>query len=365
VQEYIIGLDVGGTSIKWSLYELKNGKLSQNAVFQGSDPTGKGIKGFPHSVRDAVKDALKHLNGKGSIVAAGLCTPGRFLPPDFERVAAHTAHRLCLPEAQDAFDNQPLKQILRDSMPSNIPLYVDNDAIVQMLGLLIHTDIDMQIKVGEVAGYIGPGTGLGGGFAVKEAPGVYHSHTDGHINHILLKLNPEDELLIREIEKKQRESFPGRDGMFTAEGILCGPGLELLCGLGTDEARKLDEDSALREKHLTEIKLAGRVMGKLVKTLYNGEFEKLNPADTWPVEDQYLASKARTYLFAGGIGNSKYLGEIILSAAKAELKNAGIEDINFIQCGANPAARAAAEMALGAWLEQQSARQNNRATSSA
>ena len=345
--EHVLGMDVGGTTVKWSLFAVQDGTVQAEALRKGSRPTGRGFAGFPQSVRAAVEDAMDGIAG-GDKLVVGIGVPGRFLPPDFERVAAHTAHRLCPPDKPEEFDNTLFKQMLREAMPQGVRLKVENDAIVQLMGLLAgHGELD-GVKENDVVGYFGPGTGLGGGFARRSASG-YTVETDGHINHILILLSPEDTAKVEAIEAARGVNIPKRDGRYTAEGLCCGTALEMLCGLPADQARRLDEDATLREQFRDEILLAGRAMAGALLAIRSGEFEKLAPEDTWPRADQILAAQARYYFFGGGVGQSQHLGEMILAEASDELTRNGADDYTFHVVGENPATRAAAEMALGAF----------------
>ena len=345
--EHVLGMDVGGTTVKWSLFAVADGLVRAEPLRKGARPTGKGFAGFPQSVRAAVDDALEGLPG-GENAVVGIGVPGRFLPPDFERVAAHTAHRLCPVDKPEEFDNILFKQMLREAMPEGVRLAVENDAIVQLMGLLAaQPDLD-GVNENDVVGYFGPGTGLGGGFARRTASG-YKVETDGHINHVLIQLSVEDTAQVEAIEAARGVNFPKRDGRYTAEGLCCGTALEMLCGLPADQARRLDEDTALRAQFRPEILLAGRAMAATLLAIRSGEFEKLAPEDTWPRADQILAAQARYYFFGGGVGQSQNLGEMILAEASDELTRNGADDYTFHVVGQNPATYAAAEMALGAF----------------
>ena len=190
------------------------------------------------------------------------------------------------------FDGFNLRHALESRMQR--PVYVFNDATAQMAGgyaLMRHT----LPKLSGV-GYIGPGTGLGGGFAKIEDHRILPM-TDGHIFDIYLPRPPGDPL------------FPGED---MAENLVSGRAFFARTGhTAHDAAKTPDLFRPLMEAW-------GYHMATLIKILYEGTPRK--PAGhAWSAEDIAFVSTIRHYLLGGGLGTAHPFGDWLLGSTRAYL----------------------------------------------
>ncbi|PGS55081.1 ROK family glucokinase [Bacillus sp. AFS041924] len=166
----IVGVDLGGTSIKLAL-------LTNNGEFidKWEVPTDKSDSGkhIPKTISNAIEEKLKQMNKtKDDIAGIGIGAPGSVRLEDGLIFAAVNL----------GWVNFPLKEILEKE--SGIPVIVDNDANIAAVG-------EMWKGAGNGAKdvvMVTLGTGVGGGVIVNGDVAHGISGAAGEIGHITVQL---------------------------------------------------------------------------------------------------------------------------------------------------------------------------------
>lgn len=152
---------------------------------------------------------------------------------------------------------------------------VINDALAALLGSVIHHHEGWISERPVMVGYIGPGTGLGGGF-VSAKTGYLTVIGDGHLYDVWLPRDPDD-------------AWRTGDRVL-AEDVLSGRGYEDVMG------RSLADG----EHPPLYIELMGRYLRGLVRCLQSGyPIPKRGPA--WSRETCEWVSQTRHWILGGGI----------------------------------------------------------------
>ena len=162
----IIGVDLGGTTIKLALLTIDGQFIEKWEVVTDKSNNGENI---PHCIATAITEKINSINiSKANIVGIGLGAPG---PVRLEDGFVFEAVNL-------GWENYPLKEILEKE--TGIPVVVDNDANVAALG-------EMWKGAGNGAKdlvMITLGTGVGGGVIVNGLVAHGKGGAGGEIGHI-------------------------------------------------------------------------------------------------------------------------------------------------------------------------------------
>ena len=158
-------IDVGGT--KTSAVLVPPGKFVRRPVWSRVEPTRKGVDPLSRQIErlyDRAQAVALRLGARLAVpVAVG--TPGRHMVKRGTWVITPDTARN-LSRFRGEFDNVSLEAMLSERL--GIRVQVRNDAVSQMAygisSLLANPRTAWKVK-GKQVGYIGPGTGLGGGFA--------------------------------------------------------------------------------------------------------------------------------------------------------------------------------------------------------
>lgn len=396
-RQFVLGIDIGGQTIKPELYEAVNGVLSEKPVFSltGNPITVKGLEGHKNQIAEIIMQAkhyaedTKELNGK--LVGVGIAAPGRIMDDSTVKPDAFPNLRL----KPDEFDGKNLKAeyiaAIRDwdvslAKEMETSLSVANDAKSMFSGML---DAAKQQKPGDIALFtglngnsmqpgalggkrvamFGIGTGLGHCIADMDPNGSMKGFvTDGHGSELLLKVDKgEDErMLLDGIEAlKSRHLAQHGESLHVpvfdidghkavrAEMFICDPMLKAMSKV--DDAKDIKLDGS-NKQHQAVIDFAGKYMARLIKTIRQQEGYDISdhlrsigqndaPKSSWSAQEMQQAAATNVYVMGGGVG-SKQLGAAIAKVADDALKKDGIDDITFAQFrGAdNPAPRAAASL---------------------
>lgn len=160
-----LGVDIGGTSIKFGVVDGFN-----NIVYKDSLPTQKDKPA--RAIIDNIAKACKDITSRFPVTAVGVGTPGII---DFAKKTVTAAN---LP-----FDNTPIFDWLKESI--NLPVYINNDANCAALG---------EAVAGEGAGekdmlMITLGTGIGGGIIIDKKIYMGAKGDAGEIGHMCIETN--------------------------------------------------------------------------------------------------------------------------------------------------------------------------------
>lgn len=180
--KYSIGIDLGGTDIKAGLLD-KNGSLSSRLVI--STRVNEGAKAIAtriaHTIRKIIETAEStshlHQENRKEIIGVGLGSPGLIIA---DSGIIHFSPNF------PGWVDIPLLDYVSDELAEvNLPLYIDNDVNVMILGELHH---------GAGVGYenvvaLTLGTGVGGGVVIGRK--VYHGswNTAGELGHTVVQPN--------------------------------------------------------------------------------------------------------------------------------------------------------------------------------
>jgi len=180
--KYSIGIDLGGTNIKGGLLTT-DGKLSCRTVV--STHVNDGAKAIAARIAQTIQqvitevDKVTHQNGdsKKEIIGIGLGSPGL--------IVAGSGIIHFSPNFPGWTDIPLLDYISYELGDLGIPLYIDNDVNVMVLGELHHgAGIGYENIVGLTIG-----TGVGGGVVINRK--VYHGswNTAGELGHTVVQPN--------------------------------------------------------------------------------------------------------------------------------------------------------------------------------
>ncbi len=308
-----IGVDLGGTKIAIGAVneapqaEQKKILLKHTipTVFSKEGPTSDPAirEAFLENLAEEISKVITEAQNLKYHVhqTIGFGSPGLFQDG---KIAPETAGQL-----GPAFFNynigEGLEHYLRTKHP-HIKVNVKNDALAQLAFGVHALAQDPKLKklfLSNNVGFIGPGTGLGGGFAhvkkLKDGNIQTEFFTDGHIFDILL------------------------DGKM-AEELISGRFLRNNLGLsGKEVANNL-------EKYQAYIIEMGHNLGKLIAKIYSGKFEKPANHIQWSDKDQESVAGTQIFILGGSIATKGDMGKIIRSSAKEYLEKHNIKNIKLL-----------------------------------
>lgn len=182
--KYSIGIDLGGTDIKAGLL-AEDGTLSCRTVIstrvnEGAKAIAKRIARTIQQVISEAEESYQPIECSKQIIGIGLGAPGLIIA---ESGIVHFSPNF--PGWRDIplldYVNEALEK--RNGQEMDIPLYIDNDVNVMVLGELHHgAGIGFDNIVGLTIG-----TGVGGGVVINRK--VYHGswNTAGELGHTIVK----------------------------------------------------------------------------------------------------------------------------------------------------------------------------------
>src|SRR5712691_1243565 len=171
-ENYVVGIDLGGTKILAGLFDsslecIGTAKVSTKAQ-RGMETV---ISRIERCVRDAVDEADLSLK---QVAGVGIGAPGAV---DFETGTVIFAPNL------DGWKEVPLKKELEEQL--GVPVFVENDGNIAVLGVHV---AELKSKPRHVIG-IFVGTGIGGGLIVHGELYSGFNHTAGEIGHMVIDVN--------------------------------------------------------------------------------------------------------------------------------------------------------------------------------
>lgn len=293
----IISIDIGGTKTAFGVVNDTNKQVE--VCFQDHIQTQRGLIGLKETVSFAIKTcenwAKKHNAKLKETIFIG--SAGNFSKANPNVILPGTA--VHLGKIANEFDNCNLANLFQNACLNKYRFFIVNDGIAQLAGglkLLFQSNDIKQKLCNQKVAYIGPGTGLAGGFAKLSKTGKPRFYTDGHIF----------DMEIKHINGK----------LVGAESVYSGTGFYTEFGISTKE---LSENKNLFKTYLKHIEELGYYLAQITKNIYLGSFKKLSHYP-WSKAD-YEAIKGTTHFILGGsLGVSGEMSSIILNKAQEHLK---------------------------------------------
>ncbi len=306
----ILSLDVGGTKISYGVIPINSqGELLHEFIILDKKQTKRGLDNLINEIINIVKicldEAEKHSFVLLPIITAGF--PGRYIGEKGEIIAKGSAENLSAFKGE--FDNINPSKLLKEHLPNWCDVIIKNDAIAQFSSGLHGMMQDEKIKkmfLNQKLAYIGPGTGLGGGFCEIDKDGYSHFYTDGHIYDVLIK--------------------DCNNKLARAEDILSG---RAFMEVTNRSAKEVNSDPELIRLFHQEIVNMGIYLAELIECIYYGNIKKRDPENDWPKADITKVKGTKYYLIGGSLGTIGRMGEIIRQTAQDELEKKHLFDIKL------------------------------------
>lgn len=336
----VIGVDVGGTKIHAVGMNALAG-VSHDVLFSHQVPTQRGVPGaFFDRLAGVIRAAVNEGRGCGVTLDShiGIGMPGRYVADSRggRVIAPGTAPNLGVsPHDFDGVDpSHELKRRLPDYSFS-----VHNDAVAQMryaLELLLRDGKTSPLVRGKRVCYLGPGTGLGGGFAEVSPDGQVESRTDGHVFDIVVE--PLGVNLTVHADGRQVDLHR----LGTAEELVSGKAIAAMMSevdgalvqsganpffspFGDPGGRLLDRflsgelgGEAQRGAALQIARFEGRMLGRIMEMIYRGDIPKADPTAFWPEDDKCFVRGITTFILGGSVPRGS-VGDIFRAEALAQL----------------------------------------------
>jgi len=218
------------------------------------------------------------------------------------------------PQLGAILDDFDIRTAIQNEIRKHLPKFsvvVRNDALAQLYYGIHHFVKDPSLSsriIGHRVGYIGPGTGLGGGFARvnrrRNEQGLdVEFLTDGHIGDIIFE------------EDGQRK--------LTEDHMLSGRYIYDRTGKPAFEiSQRLNDYTSIVEE-------LGRNLGKIIEALFNGQIRKARETTNWSKDDIKSVKGIKFYIIGGSIGTKGKMGEMIRLKAQEYLIASGLKDIDI------------------------------------
>jgi len=368
--EYAVTLvDVGGTKEKALLVGVdREGGLLREVVLASEEaPTLKGLKQHYDGMAELIRKVQSNAGPEVKILPA-VCvgTPGRLVGGVIQPGSAQN-----LGAGKHEFDGvKPAEELERRL---KVKAYVGNDAVAQMgaaLNILLGTpETAAKIKARTVA-YIGPGTGLGGGFARVDGKGNIGFMTDGHIYDLLVPgYETKNEFRFHVDGRELTARLP--EETLKAEDLLSGRAVrQIACALdraavkaglepvflpnlpGMEKALpeewehlldhnnskppvgdmakyiavnilESDSKNARRARRAAEqiAGFEGLMLGRVVEALHLGRISKFSSQAQWPAADKEAVKGVKDFILGGSMLTRGVMGGIALERAASYLKS--------------------------------------------
>lgn len=350
--QFVLGVDIGGTTIKPALYLVGPDGLSDQPVWKEPVDTQLGVEAHREQMADIIATANRRAQEMGGeIVGIGIASPGRFKDGVIKKGTNPNMGKDSVSDFDGVNLEEEYKAALwrKDQELLKIPMVVGNDGnamLAGMVGDIMREPGDLDLR-GKRVGVLGIGTGLGHAIADVDASGEMKFVTDGHASKLRIKVDDQDWPMVQEAIDKMNK--PGKkpeivyfeeDHSVRAEDLFRAPVLEKLTGAKSGADIRPDEP-----KHAAVLAFAGKYVGRLIKEIREGQGRDEQPDNAWTPEERADAAKTQVYLVGGGIGRGENTGKAIIAHAEAELAASGINDVQLVRIpGDNPATFAAAEM---------------------
>lgn len=338
---YVLGIDIGGTTIKYRLFEYNDGALIPAAGYEEDKKrdTERGLERHTTQIASIISEVAGDIESRGGRLASvGIGSPGRFR--DDGTIKPGTNPNLENPDLKD-FDNVNLRSAYAYKLPVNLKylatdansLVVRNDGDAALLG------ITSMIKKGTVKGltdqhnasfgfedtkgnhvaYIGIGTGIGHAIMYVDHNGTTQFKTDGHASKLWVDVTAEDLEKVVRAKDSWNAMHPKPDDKIDivvdrsnnrvrAEDLLRFP---IICGMAeVADGKELKDNNP---KHADAIRFSGKYMARLIDIIRSGKSEDVNGAEQgWNAADKQQAARSSDYIIGGGILKDKALADILI-----------------------------------------------------
>lgn len=350
-EQYKLGIDIGGGTLKYQLFHADNGLTPATGYEKPqSKTTERGLVAHTNQVADIIVQAeqeARKLNGE--LASVGIGSPGRFrengtLKPgtnsnielpgghEFDDCYLHAAYLAAL-KARGG------QQIAREFTTTPERFVVRNDGDAAMLGVMNRiknnqvpnlkdqhgNSIDFNALKNHHVAYIGIGTGVGHAIMHVDPNGGMDFKTDGHASKLWIDTSKED---IQKIEdacgwwnahhKKDEHIAVVVDHVnhrVRAEDLLRAP---IICSMA--EVMNGEQLDTGNETHQTALKFSGKYLARLMEVIRSGQNDDVNgEAEGWTPEDKTSAARTSDYIIGGGIMNDAAIAKLFIDAAQKEL----------------------------------------------
>jgi len=362
IANYVLGIDIGGQSIKPALYTVLNGKIAEDEDWKPAKDPATHL-GFAEHIKQ-ITDIIAKANAEaqklgGQLVAVGIGSPGRFRADGTIKPGTNDN----LSKMRDEFDEKNLlkeyAKALADRFPelAGLPLTVDNDGKAMLTGMVVDivhgpheplhdqhgNEIGTSTLRNKRVAVMGIGTGVGHAIADVTGKGQLDFITDGHACKLCVPVDEADWPMVEKAakrlntaEKPEVIAFP--DHTVRAEDLFRDPVLKALAGV--NNAKDIDWET--NQAHAKVVQFAGKYMGRLLAMINSGQSTDVDPKNGWDDTDKAEAAKTEYYLIGGGVGD-KPLGAEMIRYAQVELQRQDVRAVKMVQyTRENPAPRAAA-----------------------
>ncbi len=325
MNEFVFGLDVGGTGIQCGLFPiLENGQLDRNHVWQGNLSTNKRVEPHVTQVAALVQMATTAAQERhGKLVGVGVASPGRFRDGFILKGTSpnmgwttHEFDGVCLPE----------QYILACSHLGilNLPMVVRNDADAMAIGLLEQHQLSptsfpdqngetVHITAQTTIGYLGLGNGLGNSF-LKNRSFI----NEGHLSMVEIAIDPTDVEIfsqVHNIRGQQMQYFDPAIPAANLESLVCMPTFRALAGLTTTD-EKLNVNIF---QHQQAINLVGKYLAKGMIAVRDGDIHDIHPDNQWCDDDIAAAKSTSLYLLGGAVMRDSNVASGLVTAINRTL----------------------------------------------
>ena len=278
----LLCIDIGGTYIRWASYD---GDTTDPIHHIEKSLTQRGVFPLKNQIRQIVRSSIETLE-KDQTLDIAIGTPGKLVNGIIQTGSAENLGTK--PGEWDLFSwNAELQSISQVE-----EITVINDAIAQMIGGYHQLEPNHPELTNTKLAYIGPGTGLGGGFAHTKNGGLT-PYSDGHIYDMLIR------------NKK-------------AEDLISGTSL---FNQTQHTGKAINKTSHLQKKYRHIVQEMGHYLATLIHQIHNGKIPKEKPENQWTETDIKQAKGTTHFLIGGSIGTQGWLGDTLLKTARGTLKN--------------------------------------------
>jgi hypothetical protein len=343
----ILGMDVGGQSIRSALYHIEDASLSPVPFWEHREPTARGVEAHGQQMARIIILAAEQAN---PLIAIGVGSPGRFDAEGKIKPGSNPNVGMAVHE----FDGVNLADLYRTNLPEafrNIPLNVRNDADAMLAGMIhaIQQEKLSSLSANEIEGrtlaLFGLGTGLGHSIVKLDNTGGYQFVTDGHASKLRLPIDQEDIAFVLEAAAYATSLTGAEELVMLDEHTIRA---EDVCRSRMVNAMARVEhgseiDITKHEQHREAIRISGKYLGRLMGMIHRRETEDIELANGWNEAEKAQAAETTLYLFGGGLGESP-LGLQMIESAKTELTAQGIGSIRLEQLIVQNAASFAAAL---------------------
>jgi hypothetical protein len=286
----IYSFDVGGTKTAYSI----GNKFETFASDEISTPKGLG------SLIEKVKNIFESVVISGRERVISISTPGNIkngviMPGSALLLEATDAHG----KLQHEFDNLHLQSAISKVIPDTKILH-SNDALAQFKGAVDFLNGDGSLN-GKLVGYLGIGSGFGGGLGRIDAFGNLYCHTDGHVWDMRLKLDGEE---------------------IIAYSALGGLAFKGITGVTPKE---VNENAQLLSKYTPHVQKTGRALSAAMIAIHQGRVKKMDSSHDWSEAELNQVRGTSHFLIGGSMGTKGEMSKIILETAQKEILKANLE----------------------------------------